>query len=94
MAKYSNVISFKGDLQDIDSKLLKLKSNFGSAYDSLGSSAANLSPVLQKNIQDLDKMGVEALMLKGTLQSFKDSKQGILKGTIESDEKVTIHSEV
>ena len=56
MANYNNRISFQGDLTDINSKLLALKANFGSAYDSLGDSAKNLSPALIENIKNLDKM--------------------------------------
>jgi len=85
MANYNNVISFKGDLTDIDTKLLALKANFGSAYDSLGKSSKNLSPALIENIKNLDTMGVEALELKKKLQNLKDSRGGILKGTIDSD---------
>lgn len=45
----------------------------------------NLSPEIKKALGDLRTLTSNANVLKDTLQSFKDNKQGILKGSIKAD---------
>lgn len=45
----------------------------------------NLSPEIKKALADLRQLNEKANGFKTTLQSFKDNKQGILKGSIEAD---------
>jgi len=44
-----------------------------------------LSPEIKKALDDFRKLTEKASGFKDVLQTFKDNKQGILKGTIESD---------